>query len=84
MAVHKVAISVPEELLAEVERERKRRGLSRSAVIQSGLRAWLRAQREMDRSRRYVRAYLTHPETDREVAVAARLVEATWSGRRSR
>jgi len=84
MAVRKVAISVPEELLAEVERERKRRGLSRSAVIQSGLRAWLRAQREMDRSRRYVQAYLAHPETDREVAEAARFVEATWSGRRPR
>ena len=84
MAVTKVAISVPDELLEEVERARKRRGLSRSAVIQSGLRAWLRAQRETERTRRYVEAYRAHPETDREIAEAAKLVEATWTGRRGR
>jgi metal-responsive CopG/Arc/MetJ family transcriptional regulator len=79
MPSSKLAVSIPDDLLREVERARRRRGLSRSAVVQTGLRAWLKAQRDAERVKRYVDAYRRHPETDEEVAEAARLVRATWT-----
>lgn len=81
MASTKFAISLPEEVFRAVELERKRRGLSRSAVVQTGLLAWLRAQRLQERARRYVEAYRARPEVEREIDDAASLVRATGFGR---
>ncbi len=81
MSTTRIAVSLPPDLLEKVERARKRRSLSRSAVVQRGLRAWLEAQRDSARVRRYVDAYRKQPETDEEVAAAATIVRATW-GRR--
>jgi metal-responsive CopG/Arc/MetJ family transcriptional regulator len=81
MASTKFAISLPEEVFRAVELERKRRGLSRSAVVQTGLLAWLQAQRLQKRTQQYVKAYRARPETDREVVEAAELVRATGFGR---
>lgn len=75
----KLAVSLPEELFEDVERARKRRGVSRSAVVQTGLRAWLRAQRDAERSRKYVAAYRARPEVEAEVAEAAAIVRASWA-----
>ena len=84
MASTKFAISIPEEVFQAVELERKRHGLSRSAVVQTGLLAWLQTQRLQKRARQYVQAYRARPETDREIAEAADLVRATGFGRAGR
>jgi metal-responsive CopG/Arc/MetJ family transcriptional regulator len=77
MPVTKIAISVPKDLLDQVESVRRRKGLTRSAVVESGLRAWLRAQRDAERVRAYVEAYRRHPESEDEVAEAAAIVRAS-------
>jgi metal-responsive CopG/Arc/MetJ family transcriptional regulator len=81
MSSVKLAVSLPEELFEDVERARKRRGVSRSAVVQTGLRAWLKAQRDAERSRAYVAAYRARPESDAEVAEAAAIILASWKER---
>jgi metal-responsive CopG/Arc/MetJ family transcriptional regulator len=78
MTSAKLAISLPRELFRELERARKRHRMTRSAVVQVGLRAWLRAQRHSERVRKYLDAYSARPETDLEVEEAARLIRATW------
>ncbi len=77
----KLAVSLPEELFEDVERARKRRGVSRSAVVQTGLRAWLQAQREAERSRKYLAAHRARPESAADVAEAAAIVRAAWAER---
>ena len=74
MPSSKLAVSLPESLFQDVERERKRRGLSRSAVIQRSLRAWVRAQVEGDKVKRYVEAHRRDPETDAEVAESEAMI----------
>jgi metal-responsive CopG/Arc/MetJ family transcriptional regulator len=77
----KLAVSLPQELFEDVERARKRRGVTRSAVVQKGLRAWLKAQRDAERSRAYVAAYRAQPESDAEVAETAAIIRAAWTER---
>ncbi len=84
MPAAKLAVSIPTDLLREVEVLRKRRGISRSAVIQIGLRAWVDADRKQERIRRYVKGYQEHPETDEELREAAAVVAAVVRGRRRR
>ena len=84
MTTAKLAVSIPPALLREVEVLRKRQHMSRSAVIQIGLRAWVDAQRHGDRVRAYVKAYEEQPESDAEVAATAALVTAVVRSRRKR
>jgi metal-responsive CopG/Arc/MetJ family transcriptional regulator len=79
MPASKIAVSVPKDLLDQVEGIRRREGLTRSAVVESGLRAWVRAHRDAQRVRRYVEAYRRRPESDDEVAEAAAIVRASWA-----
>ena len=79
MPVSKIAVSVPTDLLDEVESVRRPEGLTRSAVVESGLRAWLRARRDAERVRRYVEGYRRHPESDDEIAEAAAVARASWA-----
>ena len=79
MSAAKIAVSVPSALFEEVERVRRRKGLTRSAVVERGLRAWLRAHRDADRVRAYVEAYRRHPESDDEVAEAAAIIRESLS-----
>jgi metal-responsive CopG/Arc/MetJ family transcriptional regulator len=79
MTATKIAVSVSADLLAEVEEVRRREGLTRSAVVESGLRAWLRARRDAERVQRYVEAYRRHPESDDEIAETAAIVRDSWT-----
>ena len=79
MPATKIAVSVPKDLLEQVENVRRREGLTRSAVVESGLRAWLRARRDAERVRRYIEGYRQHPESDDEIAEAAAVVRASWA-----
>ena len=58
----KVAVSLRQELLDDIERMRMRTGESRSAVFERALEAYLGAASEAANARRYVDAYRRHPE----------------------
>jgi metal-responsive CopG/Arc/MetJ family transcriptional regulator len=66
----KVAITVAPELLAAVERIRKRTGESRSAVFERALAAYLAQGERAEESRRYVAGYRRQPERSAEQGAA--------------
>ena len=66
----KIAISVPGALYQAVEKVRKARGQTRSAVIQDALRHWLYRQTQAALVREYAAGYRRHPEGRREIKAA--------------
>ena len=79
----KIAISLPEEVLTAVEREREGSGESRSQIFRRAVELLLRQQKEQKMSEQYVRAYQQIPETNEEVAAARHaatiiLAEEPW------
>ncbi|HJX69675.1 MAG TPA: ribbon-helix-helix protein, CopG family [Dehalococcoidia bacterium] len=79
----KIAISLPEDMLAAVERERRDSGESRSEFFRRAAEILLRRQREQEMNELYVRAYQQMPETAEEVEAARRaasniLAEEPW------
>jgi len=79
----KIAISLPDEMLTDVEQERRESGESRSEFFRRAAEVLLRRRREQDMSERYVRAYQQTPETKEEIEAARRaasaiLAEESW------
>jgi metal-responsive CopG/Arc/MetJ family transcriptional regulator len=68
----KIAISLPEEVLAAVEQARKDNGESRSEFFRRAAETLLRRQREQKMNELYIRAYQQMPETEEEVEAARR------------
>ena len=68
----KIAISLPEELLAEVEEVRDISGESRSEFFRRAAETLLRLRREREMTKQYVRAYELIPDTKDEVESARR------------
>ncbi len=68
--IAKIAISLPEEVLASVERERRNSGESRSQFFRRAVEALLRRQQEQEMSEQYIRAYQQIPETEEEIEAA--------------
>ena len=66
----KVAVSIPRELLARVERARRKGRTSRSAVVQDALRLWIARQDEDARVGQYIEGYRRAPEGTREIKAA--------------
>jgi metal-responsive CopG/Arc/MetJ family transcriptional regulator len=66
----KLAISIPEELYEDAERERHERRETRSAFFRRALEAFLRQRREHDAVERYLRGYREQPESDDEIRAA--------------
>ena len=62
----KVAVSLPMEAYRHVEKTRKQRRISRSAVISEALRCWITAGREQEKIHAYMEGYRRTPETIRE------------------
>ena len=61
----KIAISLPDEVLKAVEKERLGRSkvLSRSEFIKRAVEQYLRTETERTLEEQYIRGYLEHPET---------------------
>ena len=59
----KIAISITEDMLTDVERERKESGENRSEFFCRAVEALLRRRREQEMTERYIRAYRQNPET---------------------
>ena len=62
MACRKTAITVPEKLLAEIDRAARRRGRSRSSFIVSVLETALRARDDAEITRRFNEVFVA-PDT---------------------
>jgi len=81
--VVKVAISLPPTVLDSVEKERRKRGESRSEFFRQAVQAFLRDLQQRKAVERYVQGYLEHPERAEEVeaissASYAALAEEPW------
>jgi metal-responsive CopG/Arc/MetJ family transcriptional regulator len=76
----KIAISLPVDILDEVERERKETGESRSQLFRRAMEMLLRRHREQEISRQYIRAYEQVPETTEEIEAARRAAGSILSG----
>ena len=77
----KIAISLPHEMLTDVEKERRESGESRSEFFRRAAEALLRRRREKDLSEQYLRAYQQTPEEEIEAArraAGAILTEESW------
>lgn len=68
----KIAVSLPEEMLTAVEKERAESGESRSQFFRRAIEMLLRYRQEKESSQRYLQAYQEMPETKEEVAAARR------------
>lgn len=75
----KVAISLPDETLQAVEKERKSKGQSRSEFFRLAVEELLRRERERELDEQYVRAYREMPETAEEMAVAESTMHAAFA-----
>ena len=61
-----VAVRVDDRLLAGVDRERRRRGVTRARAIHEALAAWVARERLADAVREEADAYGKHPVTEDE------------------
>jgi hypothetical protein len=64
----KFAVSVPDDLFETAEEERALAALTRSAMVQRALAAWVRARVEERLDEQYAEAYRRQPETPEEIA----------------
>ena len=64
----KIAISLPDEILDAVEKERSESGISRSEYFRRTVEEHLRREREKEDVARYIQGYLDNPETPEEMA----------------
>ena len=78
----KISISVPGDLLRDVERMRSESRETRSDFFRRAAESLLREDREREAVERYVQGYLANPEFETEVAWAkvgeAQLAEREW------
>ena len=66
----KIAISLPEETLQAVEKERLATGMSRSEFFRRAVEEHLRRVKEREDVEQYIQGYLKYPETKEEIALA--------------
>ena len=79
----KIAISLPEEMLAAVESEREASGETRSQIFRRAIILLLKEQKEKALDEGYVRGYQRIPETREEAeaayqAASITLAEEPW------
>lgn len=82
MTVAKIAVTVPRDTLAAVEKRRRALGVTRSAVVTAALEAWLADATMTAEEREYLLSYLRAPETIAELRDAhavAKAVVSTWA-----
>ena len=66
----KIAISLPDEVLEAVEKERLAKGESRSQFFRRAAEERLRRAKEREDVQQYIRGYQKNPETQEEIALA--------------
>ena len=76
----KVAISLPEHVLAAVETERRAKGETRSEFFRRAVETRLKQDRESSAMKEYVRGYQQYPESAEEVEAAHRAGSTVLAG----
>jgi metal-responsive CopG/Arc/MetJ family transcriptional regulator len=69
----KVAISLPENILKAIEKERKIRGESRSEFFRRAVEKYLKQERESKEVEAYIQGYTALPESVEEVEAFTQL-----------
>ncbi len=75
----KIAISLPDETLEEIEKERLAAGQTRSEFFRRAVKAYFENKRKREDIDRYVRGYLEHPETEEAAAWNSAILEPAWA-----
>ncbi len=75
----KITISIPEELLEKIEKERMARGESRSESLRHAIESFLSREQEREDIERYIRGYQECPETEEEIALAQSKLPAAFA-----
>ncbi len=75
----KVAISLPEDVLNNIEKERKARGESRSEFFRKAVERELKSEKESSAIRAYIQGYKKMPETTEEIAMAQQTALVVFS-----
>lgn len=75
----KIAVTVPTDIYAAIERLRQRLGKSRSAVVAQALESWSHSADASEAERRYIEGYLRTPENVDEVRAVAAQATAHWA-----
>lgn len=66
----KIAISLPEEVLDEIEAKRRTSGESRSQFFRRAVEGLMRREREREAIAQYTRGYQLYPETAEDIEIA--------------
>jgi len=74
----RIAVTVPRQTLAALERARRRTRRSRSSLVAEALDAWLGSSAVAEQDRAYVEGYLRVPERADEAAAMAVAATASW------
>ena len=72
----KVTISLPSDMLSEIEQGCRERGETRSAFIRAAVEHVIRERQAQGDIEHYIRGYEEHPESDEEIASADQLSRA--------
>lgn len=72
MTTQRIGISLPEELLEEVDRLADEHEVSRSEVFRRAVGEWLEREAEREAVRRYVDGYRRRPEDEEAIEQARR------------
>ena len=75
----KVAISIPDKLLAEVDAERKASNISRSRLFGMAAASYIEQIRRRRAIDQYIRSYSEYPETDEELDATEAFLRAAWA-----
>lgn len=78
--VAKIAISLPEDVLEIVERERRSKGESRSEFFRRAVEVLLRQQQERLAAEEYLRGYRRMPDTAEEIEAVHRAGATVLAG----
>jgi predicted transcriptional regulator len=70
MTMGKIAISLPDDILAAVENERHALGVTRSEIFRRAVEAFLQRQRDREAIESYVAGYRDQPETNEDLGLA--------------
>ncbi len=76
----KIAVTVDREVLARIERLRRRTGESRSALVTRALAQLAATAEHLERVKRYCEAYREQPESISDIDAARAQARLTMSG----
>lgn len=74
----KISISLPADVLARADRERRKSGESRSELFRHALETLFRQRHRDAAVRRYIEGYAAEPETAYEISSADASAQPVW------